>query len=325
MEPGTPSSTESDTVLVTPPVSPRRDDEFYCRDIVFQVENVLFKVARRPFEQDSSAFASTFSLPSQDHAHGVEGGTDEHPIYLAGVTEAEFRSLLRVLFPPPLRTLVNMEVYHSISTNVLFSCLLRAVQRPATRLARSQIYRSAKDRLYSPISHHRAYGASRALTQEQWTHVLRLSSMWFFDAIREKAISELARLVRSPVVRIVLARTHAIPTWIEPALIQLAQQDTLAITDLEPLGWAMAAKLVRVRDSVAFTTACLCACQYCNHAHGAVAGAGVHGQGPNAHANQGHAQSYSPGTRPTATSAATVRKTFDFSQKIREVYGTDLY
>ena len=140
---------------------------------------------------------------------------------------------------------------------------------------------------------------------------------------REKAISQLGRLVRAPVARIVLARTHAILTWIEPALIQLAQQETLAVTDLEPLGWETVAKLVRVRDSVAFTAACLCACPYCNHAHGAVAGANANATA-NANAN-GHSQSYAPGSRPTTTSATTVRKSFDFSQKIREVFGTDLY
>ncbi len=39
MEPRTnsPSSSESDTILIPSPTSPRRDDEFYCRDIIFQV------------------------------------------------------------------------------------------------------------------------------------------------------------------------------------------------------------------------------------------------------------------------------------------------
>ena len=65
-----------------------------------QVENVLFKVPRRPFEQESAAFGSTFELPPLDDPKGCEGGTDEHPIHLSGVTEEEFRSLLRVLLTP---------------------------------------------------------------------------------------------------------------------------------------------------------------------------------------------------------------------------------
>ena len=134
--------------------------------------------------------------------------------------------------------------------------------------------------------------------------------MWFFDAIRDKAINELTRLVRDPVSRIVLARRFQIPGWTEPALISLAQQETLASTELEALGWAMAAKLFQVRESVVFSGTCACGCNYCSVAHGPAAA-------------NGHP--HVAGSRPTAVSAATLRKAFDFTQKIREVFGTDLY
>ncbi len=119
MEPRTnsPSSSESDTILIPSPTSPRRDDEFYCRDIIFQVrasfqlhhfmrtdlqkvEDVLFKVARRPFEQESTIFNDTLQLPSGHLTGECEGETDDNPIRLDGVTEEEFRALLWVMFRP---------------------------------------------------------------------------------------------------------------------------------------------------------------------------------------------------------------------------------
>ena len=154
------------------------------------------------------------------------------------------------------------------------------------------------------------YGASRTLTKDQWEHVLKLSSMWDFDIIRDKAIAELARLVRDPVSRIVLARAFSISHWIEPALISLAQQDTLSPAELEQLGWAMAAKLMQVRESVVFRDVCVCQCNYCTVSHGPVSQPGA---------------PLSPGSRPAHMSAATLRKQYDFSQKIRELFGTDLY
>ncbi len=108
-----------------PPLSPsspkslRRDDEFYCQDVVFlvresshvshhpgaptsappiQVEDVLFKVPRRPFEYDSEVFSVMFTLPPVSGAYGVEGVSDDNPIRLEGVNEDEFRPLLWVMF-----------------------------------------------------------------------------------------------------------------------------------------------------------------------------------------------------------------------------------
>ena len=135
--------------------------------------------------------------------------------------------------------------------------------------------------------------------------------MWTFDTVRDKAIEELTRLVRGPVQRIALARQFHIPAWIEPALVSLAQADMLSSADLQQLGWDTAAKLFLVRESVVFTNTCACVCNYCTVAHGAAA--------------QGVPVHHAPGSRPTSVSAATLRRSYDFSQKIREVFGTELY
>ena len=60
------------------------------------MEDILFKVPRRPFEQES-AFKDTFSLPSPGEEEGL---TDDRPILLEGVAEEEFRALLWVMLRP---------------------------------------------------------------------------------------------------------------------------------------------------------------------------------------------------------------------------------
>ena len=141
--------------------------------------------------------------------------------------------------------------------------------------------------------------------------------MWVFDDIRERAITELSRLVASPAARIVLARTYGIPGWLEPALTTLAQQEQpLSAQDLEALGWDTAAKLFRVREGVVFENRCACACNYCSVSHGPVA-QGPAGGGANVHAQ--------PGSRAAAVSAGALRRSQDFVPMIREVFGSDLY
>ncbi|KAH9857399.1 hypothetical protein C2E23DRAFT_719588 [Lenzites betulinus] len=94
-------ATHSDTTgdHVTDSSLLRRDSDFYCQDIVFRVEDVLFKVPRRPFEDDSEVFSNMFTLPPANHPSGIEGSSDHNPLLLQGVTAEEFKALLYVLFP----------------------------------------------------------------------------------------------------------------------------------------------------------------------------------------------------------------------------------
>lgn len=166
------------------------------------------------------------------------------------------------------------------------------------------------------------YTSSRTLTQTQWVSVLRLSTMWFFKDIRERAIAELSKAVSTPTARIVLARTYNIPGWTEPALRALAQQEQpLSAQDLEALGWDTAAKLFQIRESVVFSGSCVCGCNYCSVAHGQIANVAA-GQGPHGH---GHGHPLPPGGRSGQVTLSTVRKQTDFSQQIRAVFGTALY
>jgi len=79
-----------------------RHGEFYLTDemIVLQVENRLFRVHRHFLAKYSPIFGSMFSLPRipGEGATVVEGASDENPIYLSGVTELEFETLLRYFY-----------------------------------------------------------------------------------------------------------------------------------------------------------------------------------------------------------------------------------
>ncbi|KAJ7115564.1 hypothetical protein C8R43DRAFT_1156199 [Mycena crocata] len=74
-----------------------RHSVYYLKPIVFQVENILFKVPRHYFEHHSEIFCTTFTLPPV--ANAPEGSSDEIPFKLEGISSVEFHSLLKVMYP----------------------------------------------------------------------------------------------------------------------------------------------------------------------------------------------------------------------------------
>lgn len=62
-----------------------------------QVEDILFKVPKRCFEH-KGVFDTIFSLPSAEGAV-IDGSDDEHPFRLDGISAADFRRFLEVLYP----------------------------------------------------------------------------------------------------------------------------------------------------------------------------------------------------------------------------------
>ncbi|KAI5117707.1 hypothetical protein M0805_003196 [Coniferiporia weirii] len=76
-----------------------RDEVFYFSMTIIQVESTLFKVPRRPFEEQSDIFRSMFTLPPENNAQ-FDGMSDEKPLRLDGVKRDDFRAFLQVLLPP---------------------------------------------------------------------------------------------------------------------------------------------------------------------------------------------------------------------------------
>ncbi|PPR06864.1 hypothetical protein CVT26_003988 [Gymnopilus dilepis] len=79
---------------------PARDRSFYFNDVVFQVENTLFKVPKNAFTVPGSFFETLFSLPRSEEGESIaEGSDDEHPLVLEKISKDHFKGLLSVMFP----------------------------------------------------------------------------------------------------------------------------------------------------------------------------------------------------------------------------------
>ncbi|EJD02163.1 uncharacterized protein FOMMEDRAFT_59726, partial [Fomitiporia mediterranea MF3/22] len=78
----------------------KKDDLSYFSPLVtFQVvEDTIFKVPRREFEEESEVFEDMYSLPSEN---AKEGESDEHPLRLEGVSVSDFRCFLQALIRRP--------------------------------------------------------------------------------------------------------------------------------------------------------------------------------------------------------------------------------
>ncbi|THH08473.1 hypothetical protein EW145_g2676, partial [Phellinidium pouzarii] len=76
-----------------------RDETFYFSMTIILVEDTLFKVPRRPFEEQSDIFRSMFTLPLENNGQ-FDGISDEKPLRLEGVKKDDFRAFLQVLLPP---------------------------------------------------------------------------------------------------------------------------------------------------------------------------------------------------------------------------------
>ncbi|KIM84445.1 hypothetical protein PILCRDRAFT_67743, partial [Piloderma croceum F 1598] len=80
----------------------QRDEEYYCVEIIFSVEGILFKLPRYLFEESSDLFRDMFSLPAPEGA-SYDGCSDEQPLFLEGVRKADFRRLLKAMKFPASR------------------------------------------------------------------------------------------------------------------------------------------------------------------------------------------------------------------------------
>ncbi|KAK0226423.1 hypothetical protein IW262DRAFT_766385 [Armillaria fumosa] len=74
-----------------------RDSRYYWNDVIFQVENRLFKIPSHYFVQHSEVFRDTFSLPQGSQS--AEGLSDENPVVLSQISAVDFEHLLDIIYP----------------------------------------------------------------------------------------------------------------------------------------------------------------------------------------------------------------------------------
>jgi hypothetical protein len=97
---------------------------------------------------------------------------------------------------------------------------------------------------------YRHAGQQDVMSATEWTSVLKLSTMWSFEDLRDLAIQNMAQLSIDPVERAALASEYNIDEWLLPALNELAQrEEPIGIEEANRLGWETALQIAAVRES----------------------------------------------------------------------------
>jgi hypothetical protein len=167
------------------------------------------------------------------------------------------------------------------------------------------------------------------LSSEEWTSVLKLSSMWQFQEIRARAIKAMESLTLSMdlVDKIVIARKFAVSSWLVPSINALVQREKpLDLSEGNRLGLEWALKVAEARECGAtmVENPVYPTCQHCLHS------------GPprcnscysTAFNRCGSCNQYLPTTPTNAASTSKVgarggRTSIDYSDKIREIFGLE--
>ncbi|CAA7260399.1 unnamed protein product [Cyclocybe aegerita] len=94
------------------------------------------------------------------------------------------------------------------------------------------------------------------LSYDDWVGVLALSTMWYFQETRQRAISALTPLVAEKPLpeAITLAKKYRVQSWLRDSYTRFINRpDVLTIQDFAPLDWETTAKLFCARDTAART------------------------------------------------------------------------
>ncbi|TFK74667.1 hypothetical protein BDN72DRAFT_833194 [Pluteus cervinus] len=88
-----------------------------------------------------------------------------------------------------------------------------------------------------------------AFTVDQWTSVLKLSTMWEFDKIRNLSIERLKAQLSDPIQKLVLARRYEIESWKLPAIRKLVERrDPITLREGMAIGIEAALKIASIRE-----------------------------------------------------------------------------
>jgi hypothetical protein len=105
--------------------------------------------------------------------------------------------------------------------------------------------------------HHRCHPQHHPevdLSMDEWLSVLKLSSKWHFNDLRDKAITKLTALPMTPIQRVLLAREYAVPSWLIEGYVKIlagmgpSLEYPLFISqeDAYDLGWDVALELSNI-------------------------------------------------------------------------------
>jgi len=84
---------------------------------------------------------------------------------------------------------------------------------------------------------------------EDWTSVLKLSTMWEFSETRKLAIEKLSEVGMDLVTKVILAKQYEVREWLFAAYEGLVKRkESLSVAEAERLGLATAIRLYRIRE-----------------------------------------------------------------------------
>jgi hypothetical protein len=162
---------------------------------------------------ESSVFEHMLAMPAGD-TKTIDGASDQRPLKLDRISEVDFRALMHYLLPLYV-FLCNHRPTVALSTDAVNVC---SPGRPE-------------------------------MTDQTWTSILRLSTLWNFARSREDAIRAIRALALPPASRARLARDFAVRGWQIPALRELAiQTSPLTMLDVELLGVETVLRLAGLRE-----------------------------------------------------------------------------
>ncbi|KAH6907076.1 hypothetical protein BKA70DRAFT_383991 [Coprinopsis sp. MPI-PUGE-AT-0042] len=92
------------------------------------------------------------------------------------------------------------------------------------------------------------------LSIDEWLSVLKLSSKWHFNSLRNDAIIKLTAFPMTPIQRVLLARQYSIPSWLIEGYVKilanmgpsLYHPQFISQDDAEDLGWEVALELSNI-------------------------------------------------------------------------------
>ncbi|KAH6907085.1 hypothetical protein BKA70DRAFT_1150752, partial [Coprinopsis sp. MPI-PUGE-AT-0042] len=92
------------------------------------------------------------------------------------------------------------------------------------------------------------------LSLEEWLSVLKLSSKWLFNGLRNEAIAKLGELPVSPIQRVLLARRYSVPSWLMEGYTKILAEmgpklddpKFISLEDAHHLGWEVALELSNI-------------------------------------------------------------------------------
>ncbi|KAF5379189.1 hypothetical protein D9615_006037 [Tricholomella constricta] len=90
----------------------------------------------------------------------------------------------------------------------------------------------------------------KTMSKDGWIAVLRLSSMWEMDKVRELAITNLTSSGMGSVEKIVLAKEFHVPQWLRSGYQELVnRQEMLSMEESERISYKSATGVFQVRES----------------------------------------------------------------------------